>query len=64
MDFQFAYVMINRIQDINKILWEVDNEKHPMGPTIHISDILVYTNKNFKVLKIQRIIIPQRMVET
>jgi hypothetical protein len=34
--------MINKIQDINKIFWEVDNEKHPMGHMIHISDILVY----------------------
>jgi hypothetical protein len=34
-----------------------------MGPTIHISDILVYRNKNFKVLKIQRILTPQHMAE-
>jgi mevalonate pyrophosphate decarboxylase len=56
--------MINRIQDINKIFREVDNEKHSMSSTIHISDILVYTNKNIKVLKIQRILTPQRTAKT
>jgi hypothetical protein len=64
MNFQPTYVMINKIQDINMIFWEVDNEKHSMGPTIHISDILVYTNKYFKVLKIQRILTPQHTAET
>jgi hypothetical protein len=56
--------MVNKIQDINKVFWDVDNDKHPMSPTIHISDILVYTNKNFKVLKIQRILTPQPTAET
>jgi hypothetical protein len=64
LDFQPAYIMINMIQDINTIFWEADNEKYPMGPMIHISDILVYRNKNFKVLKIQRILTPQRTTET